>query len=441
MAYPRKIAVFMPSPSDLYPMGVVEKIRGWVWNVRDMGKLKFILLRTFPGNRIEQVVVKRGNVPDQTLEDAGKLPPETLVEVEGGWVESKKAPNGREFVARGISILARSKPTPIDLSGKTPAEFPTRLEYRYLDLRRPRIAAIFKAKAVIVDAAREVLRRNGYIEAAFYPMIIATATEGGSELFPLVYFDKEAFLAQSAQLYKQSLIPAFGKVFAVAPSFRAEKSRTRKHLTEFWQVDAEAAFVTKKDLMDIQFQIYENAARRLNEEAVEELKLLGVEEVPVPARYDTISYEEAIELLQSDGVDIKKGDDFGAPEERMLCSHFDVPFFVTEFPEAECSFYYRVMDEDPFYAEKMDFLAPGTNGLELSSGGPRENDPERLRERMAAKGMRPESFGWYLEMFEYGFPPHGGFGMGVERLTLALLGLDKIMEAMPYPRTPDILAP
>ncbi|MDN5358253.1 MAG: nondiscriminating aspartyl-tRNA synthetase [Candidatus Diapherotrites archaeon] len=419
----------------------METIRGWVWNVRDIGKLKFILIRTFPENRIEQVVVKKGNVPDEVLEEAGKYNPETLLEIQGEWVESKKAPNGREFVAKDVKVIANSEPTPIDLTEKTPAEFPTRLEYRYLDLRKPRIAAIFKAKSVIVDAARQVLRKWGFHEAAFFPIIIATATEGGAELFPLVYFDREAFLAQSAQLYKQSLVPALGRVFSIAPSFRAEKSRTRKHLTEFWQIDVEAAFVTKKDLMDIQFDIYKTAAERLNREVPDELKLLGIEEVPVPNKYEKISYDEAIELLRSDGVDIKRGDDFGAPEERQLCSHFDVPFFVTEFPETECAFYYKLREEDPFFAEKMDFLAPGENGLELSSGGPRENDPEKLRKRMIAKGMRPEAFGWYLEMFKYGFPPHGGFGMGVERLTLALLNLDKIMEAMPYPRTPDILTP
>lgn len=419
----------------------METIRGWVWNVRDIGKLKFILIRTFPENRIEQVVVKKGNVPDEVLEEAGKYNPETLLEIQGEWVESKKAPNGREFVAKDVKVIANSEPTPIDLTEKTSAEFPTRLEYRYLDLRKPRIAAIFKAKSVIVDAARQVLRKWGFHEAAFFPIIIATATEGGAELFPLVYFDREAFLAQSAQLYKQSLVPALGRVFSIAPSFRAEKSRTRKHLTEFWQIDVEAAFVTKKDLMDIQFDIYKTAAERLNREVPDELKLLGIEEVPVPNKYEKISYDEAIELLRSDGVDIKRGDDFGAPEERQLCSHFDVPFFVTEFPETECAFYYKLREEDPFFAEKMDFLAPGENGLELSSGGPRENDPEKLRKRMIAKGMRPEAFGWYLEMFKYGFPPHGGFGMGVERLTLALLNLDKIMEAMPYPRTPDILTP
>lgn len=422
-------------------MGIVERILGWVWSVRDMGRLKFVLLRSFPENRIEQVVVKKGNVPDDVLKDVGGFPPETFVEVVGEWSDSPKAPKGREFVAKDVKIIAKSKATPIDLSEKTPAEFPTRLEYRYLDIRRPKISAIFKAKAVIVDAARDVLKREGYLELASFPMIIATATEGGSELFPLIYFEKEAFLAQSTQLYKQSLIPAFGKVFAVAPSFRAEKSRTRKHLTEFWQIDVEAAFMAKKDLMSVQFNIYKESARRLNEEAEEELNLLGVGELPVPSRYETIGYEEAIEILRSDGVEIQKGDDFGAPEERKLCSHFDVPFFITEFPESQSAFYYKLKEDDPFYAEKLDFLAPGDKGLELSSGGPREHDPCKLRERMQAKGMRPENFGWYLEMFEYGMPPHGGFGMGVERLSLALLQLDKITEAMPYPRTPDILAP
>ncbi len=416
-------------------------LRGWVWNVRDIGKLKFILLRTFPENRIEQVVVKKGNVPDEILEEAGKFNPETLLEIDGDWKESPKAPNGREFVATGLRVIANSQPTPIDLTEKTPAEFPTRLEYRYLDLRKPRIAAIFKAKSTIVDAARQVLRKWGFHEAAFFPIMIATATEGGAELFPLVYFDKEAFLAQSAQLYKQSLVPALGRVFSVAPSFRAEKSRTRKHLTEFWQIDAEGAFLTKKDLMEIQFDIYRTAAQRLAEENEEELRLLGIEDIVIPTKYEKISYDEAIELLRSDGVQIERGDDFGAPEERQLCSHFEVPFFVTEFPETECAFYYKLREDDPFFAEKMDFLAPGPNGLELSSGGPREHDPEKLAARMRAKGLKPENFGWYLEMFKYGFPPHGGFGMGVERLTLALLGLDKIMEAMPYPRTPDILTP
>ncbi len=419
----------------------METVRGWVWNVRDLGGVKFVLIRVLPNNRVEQVVVKRGNVSDEEFEAVSSFYPETLIEVHGEWRKTDKYRTGREFVAKKIVVIANSKPLPIDLTGKTPTDFSVRVKYRYLDIRKPKVSAIFRAKAEIIDAVREFLKKEGFVELQF-PIIIATATEGGAELFPVVYFEREAFLAQSSQLYKQSAVPAFGKVFAIAPSFRAEKSRTRKHLTEFWEFDVEAAFVDREDIMEIEYGMYKSAVQRVLKECEEELELLGHQPV-VPKKYEKIGYDEALEILRTHGVELPWGEDFGASEERVLCSHFpeETPFFITEFPEKIVGFYYKQDPNDPRYAWRMDFMAPGPRGLELSSGGPRENDPESLRKRLEARGLNPESFGWYIEMFEYGFPPHGGFGMGIERLTMYILGLEKVMEAALYPRTPDILAP
>ena len=417
----------------------MEKIRGWVYRVRDMGKVKFVLIRLFPQNVVEQVVVKAGNVTDEELEAVEGLYPETLVEFEGEWSKTDKTRTGREFVARRMRVISPSKPTPIDLTGKTPTDYSKRIKYRWLDVRRPEVSAVLRLKGVILKAVREYLRSQGFVETTL-PIIISAAAEGGAELFPIVYFDKEAFLAQSGQLYKQALVPSLGRVFTIGPSFRAEKSRTRKHLTEFWEIDVEAAFVTKEDLMDIEFGIYRSAAEALNKHP-DLFDVYGGTPPEVPRKYEKIDYDEAIEILRGDGVKIEWGDDFGAPEERQLCSHFDVPFFVTRFPRQQTAFYYKVDREDPRYAHKMDFLSPGEKGMELSSGGIREEDPEMLRKRIVEFGLKPESFDWYLEMFEYGFPPHGGFGLGIERLTTSLLGLEKVTEATAFPRTPDILYP
>ncbi len=417
----------------------MEKIRGWVYRVRDMGKVKFVLIRLFPENRVEQVVVKAGNVEDEVLEAVEGFYPETLIEVEGEWKTTDKVKTGREFVARKIRVVSPSKPTPIDLTGKTPTDYSKRIRYRWLDVRRPEVSAVLRLKGVVLREVRDYLRSQGFVETTL-PIIISAAAEGGAELFPIVYFDREAFLAQSGQLYKQALVPSLGRVFTIGPSFRAEKSRTRKHLTEFWEIDAEAAFVTKEDLMDIEFGIYRSAADALNDYP-ELFERFGGTPPEVPKKYEVIDYDEALEILKGDGIEIPWGEDFGAPEERQLCSHFEVPFFIARFPRQQTAFYYKVDRDDPRYAHKMDFLAPGQKGMELSSGGIREEDPEMLRKRIIEFGLKPESFDWYLEMFEYGFPPHGGFGLGIERLTAVLLGLEKIMDATAFPRTPDILYP
>lgn len=415
------------------------EIRGWVYRIRDLGKIKFILLRLFPENIIEQVVIKSDEVDTETLEAVKELYPEALLLVKGEWRKTDKYKTGREFVASSVKIISPSKPLPIDLTGKTPTDYSKRIKYRWLDVRKPEVAAILKLKAVIMKAARDFLRKKGFVETTL-PIIISAAAEGGAELFPIVYFEKEAFLAQSGQLYKQALVPSLGRVFTIGPSFRAEKSRTRKHLTEFWEIDVEAAFVSKEDLMEIEFGIYREAAKALNE--LEDLfEVFGGQPPVVPNHYEIIDYDEALEILRGDGIEIPWGEDFGAPEERQLCSHFEVPFFIKRFPRQQTAFYYKVDRDDPRYAHKMDFLAPGKNGMELSSGGLREEDPKMLRKRIVEFGLNPESFGWYLEMFEFGFPPHGGFGMGLERLATVLLGLEKVTEATAFPRTPDILYP
>ncbi len=417
----------------------MDTLRGWVYIVRDIGKLKFVLVRIFPENRVVQTVFKEGETEKSSMKLVESLYPETLLELKGEWRSSEKAPGGREFVVKEASMISPSKPLPIDISGKTPVEYANRIKYRWLDVRRPEVSAVLRLKSIILKAARDYLLSEGFVETT-YPVIISTASEGGAELFPVVYFDKEAFLAQSGQLYKQALVPSLGKVFSISASFRAEKSRTRKHLTEFWQIDVEAGFVTERDLMDIEFGIYRSVTEELNKYP-ELFEILGREPPEIPRTYEDITYDEALEILRGDGVDIAWGDDFGAPEERKLCSHFDTPFFIRRFPLEQSPFYAKVVREDPKYSYKMDFMAPGENGMELSSGGLREENPEMLRKRMKELGLKPESFEWYVEMFEYGFPPHGGFGIGIERLTTVMLGLEKVTDATAFPRTPDILYP
>ena len=419
-------------------MGKLVEVYGHVLSMRKLGKIGFIILRTFDG--VEQVTVKKEHVNEEVWklfkEEIGF---EYFLRVKGELIESSIARLGREIIAHEIEVIAPSKPLPIDLSDKVEAEFPTRIRYRYLDIRRPKVRAILKIRSTLLKAAREFFFKQGFVELNF-PIIIATATEGGANLFPVKYFDRQAYLAQSAQLYKQSAIPVFGKVFTIGPSFRAEKSRTRKHLTEFWQIDVEIALTTPEELMEIQFNLVKHIHKRILEENEKELELLKVK-LEVPEYYHKLSYDEALELIRRKGFEIKWGEDFGADEERALCTQFDQPFFVTEFPEQVVAFYYKVKDDDPRMAHRIDMYGPGEYGVEWSSGGLREHDPRKLRERMIAKGLNPESFSWYLDMFEYGFPPHGGFGMGVERLLQSILKLERIHEATLYPRTPDILEP
>ena len=413
------------------------KVCGHVVSHRRVGRIVFVVLRTFTG--MTQLTVKRGVVPDEAWRTALDLGLEYFVCAEGRPAEKQIAKIGPEIIPEKIEVLASSKPVPIDLSGKVEAEFPTRIRYRYLDIRRPPVKAVFRVRSSVARYAREFLYNEGFVELHF-PIIIASATEGGAELFPVKYFDKQAYLAQSAQLYKQSAVAAFGKVFTIGPSFRAEKSRTRKHLTEFWQIDVEQALASKEDLMDLQFRLVRHVYEKVLENNEKDLEILGVELEP-PKSYAKISYEEALSILKRKGFNVEWGMDFGSDEEKALTKEFEEPFFITEFPAEQTAFYYMISREDPRYAHRIDMMGGGTHGVEWSSGGLREHDPERLRRRMREQGLRPESFGWYLEMFDYGVPPHGGFGMGVERLLLTMLRLEKIHEASLYPRTPDILVP
>ncbi len=414
------------------------KIYGHVVTVRRKGKIAFIALRTFDNE--EQVTVKKNEVSEELWSLVKELGREYFIEVIGTLVKSKIAKLGREILPKSIRVISKSEPPPIDLYGKIEAEWPTRIRFRYLDIRRPKVKAIFRVRSTAMNAVREFLKKKGFIELTF-PIIIATATEGGAELFPIIYFGKEAFLAQSSQLYKQSAVAAFGKVFSIAPSFRAEKSRTRKHLTEFWQIDVEAALTSKKDLMDLQFRLVNYIIEKILEENEKDLKILGIDKLEPWDYYEVINYDEVIDLLRRKGFDIKWGDDFGADEERALVKEFEVPFFIPQFPSSITAFYYMVDEKDPRKAHRIDMMGPGEYGVEWSSGGLREHNPKRLKKRMLELGLKPESFEWYLDMFNYGFPPHGGFGMGIERLLQTILRLERIHEVSLYPRTPDILKP
>ncbi|MBI1973327.1 asparagine--tRNA ligase, partial [Candidatus Micrarchaeota archaeon] len=264
-------------------------------------------------------------------------------------------------------------------------------------------------------------------------VMIGSGTEGGSELFKVKYYEREAFLAQSGQLYKQALVPSLGKVWSISPSFRAEKSHTPKHVTEFWQIEMEAAFYGKEEMMECEERLVRLVAERVSESCGGMLKTAIPE---FPARFERLSYEKACEE-----VGLEFGSDLKAEHEHRLCLARQAPFFLTEYPTSEVSFYYKQVEGRPELAHRVDLLGYGEGGWELSSGGVREEKPEKLRERLVAKGMSPESFSWYLEMFRYGFPPHAGFGIGLERLAQTLVGAKNIKEVIPFPRTPETIVP
>ncbi|MDK2384169.1 MAG: aspartate--tRNA(Asn) ligase, partial [Candidatus Korarchaeota archaeon] len=320
----------------------MERICGHVVSRRRVGRIVFVVLRGFTG--MAQLTVKHGEVPEEVWRTAVDLGLEYFVCAEGRPAEKQIARVGPEIIPARIDVLAESRPTPIDLSGKVEAEFPTRIRYRYLDIRRPSVKAVFRIRSSVSRYAREFLYGEGFVELHF-PIIIASATEGGAELFPVKYFDRQAYLAQSAQLYKQSAVASFGKVFTIGPSFRAEKSRTRKHLTEFLQIDVEQALASKEELMSLQFRLVRYVYEKVAREHAADLEILGVELEP-PKSYSKISYEEALSILRRRGFEAEWGMDFGSDEERALCSEFEEPFFITEFPAGQTAFYYMVSRED-----------------------------------------------------------------------------------------------
>ncbi len=405
--------------------GKIVKLAGWVHRVRILGKVGFLLLRDSTG-LIQIVFVKNENPELFTYLKAVNR--EDVVFVEGKIIKNEKAPGGIEISPLEVKIINKAQqPLPLDTDEKTQANLDTRLDYRFLDLRKPAISQMFRKRSLIIKAMFDYLIENKFVEINT-PKIIAAATEGGAELFPIVYYDKEAYLGQSPQLYKQMLVSSLERVFELGPAFRAERSNTTRHLSEFASFDVEAAFFDQDDLINLEREMLING-----------LKAVGMED---QATFKVITYDKSLEILKDIGIRIEWGEDLGTEAEKKIGEYFlneGINFvFIKNWPYSARPFYVYRERDNPELTRGFDLLF---KGLEITSGGQREHEYERLVQNIEEDGMNPESFGFYLEAFKYGMPPHGGFGLGIERFIKQLFDLENVREASLFPRDPERLVP
>lgn len=412
---------------------------GWVRNFRDLGGLKFISIQDKYGER--QLTLKKGVVSDELFENT-KVGYQYCLMVKGIVKTFKAAPGGIEIIPSEIKILNKTpEKLPIDMTGETVSELDLRLNHRALDLRSLRNQAVFEIRGEMLRSIRRFLNAQDFTEVST-PKIIGSATEGGTELFPIMYFEREAFLTQSAQLYKEQLSGVFERVFELSDCFRAEKSRTKRHICEIYTLDVEMSFVTMKEVLKLLEELVYTVIQDIREIKMDALKYLKMEdktivpEVPFP-RY---KYEEILELLRSKfKYNIEFGEDlhFSTEIYRKLGEDMQGYYYITHWPMSIKPFYI-MPSEDPKYSESFD-LQKGM--LELTSGGTRVHDKEQLTKAIESKGLSSISFKSHLNSFDYGMPPHAGFGLGIDRWLTTLCGLEDIREAVMYPRTPDRLTP
>ncbi len=411
-------------------------LRGWVYDSRDLSKVRFVVLKDVSG-RI-QITGIQGKTDAQVFKLMKNIPKESAIEVVGRVEKSDKAPGGKEILPESIKIIAQAEsPLPIDVSDFSKTELPKRLDYRFLDLHRPKIQAIFKIQSNLMQGFREFMIKEGAIECQF-PEIIGSSSEGGTDLFEIKYFEKKAYLSQSCQLYKQMLVCSMEKVFAIFPTWRSEKHNTVRHLNEARQFDYEQGFADDKIVMDVLGRCVQYMVGKVIDENSDELKLLDVK-LKVP-KIKYLTFEKTNKLLEEKGVEIDERDLSGEAEKKLDELYPDTIVFVHDWPMKGKPFYIMPKDEKAD-AELSNGFDAIYKGMEVSSGGQRIHLPELLIKRLKAKGLNPKDFKSYIDSFRYGAPEHAGWGLGVERLTQVLLGLNNIREAVLFPRDRDRLSP
>ncbi|MDY6788912.1 MAG: aspartate--tRNA(Asn) ligase [Candidatus Nanohaloarchaea archaeon] len=428
--------------SEVKPEDGKVKVAGWAHEIRDIGKLVFIILRDREGTI--QVTFKKDELEKELFETGKALGQEDVIEVVGTVKEKEEAPGGREIMPERLEILNKAEdPLPLEVSGKVDSEMATRLDNRFMDLRQPEIHRIFRVRDKVITGLREWFDSEGFIEI-HTPIISKGGAEGGATLFPVDYYQNEAFMRQSPQLYKQMLMSAgFDRVYELGPSFRAEKFATSRHVSEFTQWDVELAFIEDhNDVMDVLENSIRFLIKYLKENAAEELKEIGADlEVP-EKEFPRIEFEKALQILEEefDYTPDEEGD-LDTRGEKLLGEYFEEKghqfFFVVGYP-GEKFYYMQDREEDDIASRKFDLIY---RGQELSSGGQREHRLEALTRKMEEQGVDESNFTFYLESFKFGMPPHGGYGLGLDRLVTKLLGLDNIKEAILFPRDPTRLTP
>lgn len=408
-----------------------EKVRiaGWVHDVRDLGKLKFVHVRDVTG--ILQVTMKKGNVEDELLSSV-KVNKEDVVTFEGELKENKVAPDGVELNPVSFQLLnAVERKLPVDPTGKVPSELETRLDFRYIDLRKRDISAIFKAKSTAIRAFREKLAELEFIE--IHPSAISgAATEGGADVFPIQYFENKAYLVQSPQLYKQlAVIGGFDKVTMTVPVFRAEKHNTTSHLNEITQMDVEIGFADHTDAMDVLEQVVLHMLNRLSKEHGKEVVELG-QEVNIPKKVPRYKYKDLIERLKKAGFKIEMGEDFSREAEKKLYEILkDELYFIYDWPTEVRAFYSMPDEKDENTCHAFDLMY---RGIEIASGAKRIHIPAMLEKQLKKRGLEPSDFEFYINAFRMGAPPHAGWSIGLERFVMKLCNQENIRECMLFPR-------
>jgi len=420
-------------------LGEEVTLRGWLYNRRSSGKVHFLLVRD--GTGVCQCVAGINDLGAEAFAAADHLGQETSLAVTGVVREDKRAPGGRELTVKRIEVIAPASDYPI-----TPKEHGVAflLDQRHLWIRSSRQHAILRVRSEVESACRDFFAERGFV-LFDAPILTPTSCEGTTNLFEIDYFgERKAYLTQSGQLYAEAGALAFGKVYCFGPTFRAEKSKTRRHLTEFWMVEPEVAYFNLDDDMQLAEDFVAYIVARVLERRREELKTLERDLAPLERAaqkpYARITYDEAIERLRAKGLEVKWGDDFGGDEETALSSEFATPLLVHRYPAACKPFYMKRDPARPELALCVDMLAPEGYG-EIIGGGQREDDYQTLRARIVEQRLPLESFEWYLDLRRYGSVPHAGFGMGIERAVSWLCGIHHVREAVPFPRMMERLEP
>jgi len=406
-------------------------VQGWLYNMRSKGKLHFLLVRD--GTGIVQSVMFKGNVSEADFEEAAHLTQESSVRVIGTVKLDDRAPGGVELGVTKLIVVHRAEPYPI-----TPKEHGVGflMEHRHLWLRSRKQAAILRVRDTVIGALRGFFAERDFL-CVDSPMFTPSACEGTTTLFEVDYFDDKAYLTQSGQLYGEASAMALGKIYVFGPTFRAEKSKTRRHLTEFWMVEPEAAYYDLDDVMELAEACVSHVVRAVLESRADDLailerdldKLRPAAETPYPR----ITYDEAAALLLGAGLEFEKGEDFGAPQEDAVSAHFDRPILVHRFPTAIKAFYMKADPARPEVVLGCDMIAPEGYG-ELIGGAQREDDLAALEQRIAEHDLPTEAFRWYTDLRRYGSVPHGGFGLGLERTLAWICGVEHLRECIPFPR-------
>jgi len=426
--------------------GQTVTVRGWVNHKRSSGKIKFLVLRD--GTGLMQCIFFKGECSDEAFDLAERVTQETSVEVTGVLRKEPRSPGGYEMGAREIKIRQIAEPYPI-----SPKEHGVEflMENRHLWVRSQRQWAALRIRSEIIWAIEDFFRSRDFIRFDA-PILTPSACEGTSTLFGTNYFDEKAYLTQSGQLYGEVGAMAFGKIYVFGPTFRAEKSKTRKHLTEFWMVEPEVAYADLEDNMTLGEQFIEHIVQTVMSKRSVELKILERDLTKLEAikgPFPRISYDEAVKILERRGVGIPWGEDFGAPHETALGEEFGKPVFVHHMPAQIKAFYFKQSNEifgpavtegTGKYALGCDLIAPDGYG-EIIGGGQREESADVLRARIKEHGLNESDYSWYLDLRRFGSVPHSGFGLGVERTVAWLTGVEHVRETIPFPRMLNTLRP